>query len=181
MNTSSSYRIKENMASSSEKESLMKKRFRQDSSDPEAYCQKCDKLTKDNIMCQGCKPDYCLTCAKMSPALYECLVRGEIEGFYWCCRSCKATMPSLDNITSLLKDMQNEGKERMTKLESRVDVLESGAKEVIQESVSSMKEDISSLKGNINNLVDLRHAELENEEKLISSCLICLSTISLLD
>ena len=166
MNTSTSYRTKENMASSSEKGSLTKKRFRQDSSDPEAYCQKCDKLTKDNIMCQGCKLDYCLTCAKMSPTLYECLVQGEMEGFCWCCRSCKATMPSLDNITGLLKDMQKESNERMTKLESRVDVLESGAKEVIQESVSSMKEDIiSSLKGDINNLVDSRHTELEDRKR----------------
>ena len=128
MNISTSYRIKANMASSSEKDSLVKKRFWQDSSDPEAYCQKCDKLTKDIIMCQGCKLDYSLTCAKMSPTLYECLVQGEMEGFYSCCRSCKATIPSLDNITGLLKDMQKETNERMTKLKSRVDVLESGAK-----------------------------------------------------
>ena len=60
-------------------------------------------------------------------------------------------MPSLDNITVLLKDMLKESNERMAKFESRVGVLESGAKEAIQGSVPSMKQDIiSSLKEDIN-------------------------------
>ena len=64
-----------------------------------------------------------------------------MEGFCWSCRSYKATLPSLDNITGLLKAIQKESNERMTKLESRVDKLESGANEVIQASVANMKQD----------------------------------------
>ena len=75
-------------------------------------------------------------------------------------------MPSLDNITVLLKDMQKESNERMAKLESRLGVLESGAKEAIQGTVSSMKQDIiSSLKEDINELVDTRHVELEERKR----------------
>lgn len=154
------------MATISDKDSLAKKRSRQDSSDPETNCQKCDKIIKDKIMCQGCKLDYCLACAKITPTMFECMVQGEMEDFYWSCRSCKATMPSLDNITVLLKDMQKESNERMARLESRVGVLESGAKEAIQGSVSSMKQDIiSSLKEDINKLVDTRHVELEERKR----------------
>lgn len=154
------------MATISEKDSLAKKRSRQDSSDPETNCQICDKTIKDKIMCLGCKLDYCLVCANISPTMFECMVQGEMEDFYWSCRSCRATMPSLDNITILLKNMQKESNERMTKLESRVGVLETGAKEVIQETVSSMKEDIiSSLKDDINKTVDTRYGELEERKR----------------
>lgn len=139
--------FKETMATVSDKDSLAKQKSRQDSSDPETNCQKCDKTIKDKIMCQGCKHDYCLACAKISPTMFECMVQGEIEDFYWSCRSCKATMPSLDNITIILKNMQKESNERMTKLESRVGVLEMGAKEAIQGTVSSMRQDIKSQRG----------------------------------
>ena len=54
----------------------------------------------------------------------------------------------------------------MARLESRVGGLESGAKEAIQGSVSSMKQDIiSSLKEDINKLVDTRHVELEERKR----------------
>ena len=80
-----------------------------------------------------------------------------MDDFYWSCRSFKTTIPSLDNITGLLKDMQKESNERMTRLESRVNILESENKENIKESVIDMKEEIiSSLKDDINKIVDSR-------------------------
>ena len=69
------------MATISDTDSLAKKRSRQDSSDPETNCQKCDKTIKDKIMCQGCKLDYCLACAKITPTMFECMVQGEMEDF----------------------------------------------------------------------------------------------------
>ena len=147
-------------------DSLFKKRLRQDSSDPESCCQKCDKLTKESVRCQGCKLDYCVSCAKISPTLFECLMQGEMDDFYWSCRSCKTTIPSLDNITGLLKDMQKESNERMTRLESRVNTLESETKENIKESVIDMKEEIiSSLKDDINKIVDSRQGEIEDRKR----------------
>ena len=97
-----------------------KKRFRQDSSDPEAACQKCDKIITESVICQGCKLDYCVACAKISPTLFECLRSGEMNDFYWSCTSCRTTLPTLDNITGMLKDMQKDSNERMTRLETRV-------------------------------------------------------------
>ena len=45
-------------------------------------------------MVVSCKLDNCLKCA-----LFEYLTQGEMEDFLWSCKSCKATFPSLDNIT----------------------------------------------------------------------------------
>ena len=62
---------------------FLKKRSRQDSSDPETNCQKCDKIIKEKIMCQGCKLDYCINCVGIIPTLFECLIQGEMEDFFW--------------------------------------------------------------------------------------------------
>ena len=103
---------------------------------------------------------------KISPTLFECLMQGEMDDFYWSCRSCKTTIPSLDNITGLLKDIQKESNERMTRLESRVNTLESETKENIKESVIDMKEEIiSSLKDDINKIVDSRQGEIEDKKR----------------
>ena len=107
------------------------------------------------MICQGCKLDYCVACAKISPTLFECLRSGEMNDFYWSCTSCRTTLPTLDN-TGMLKDMQKDSNEMMTCLETRVTSLESDTKDEIKGSVSNMKaEIISSLKGDINKLVDI--------------------------
>ena len=150
-----------------------KKRFRQDSSDPEAACQKCDKIITESVICQGCKLDYCVACAKISPTLFECLRSGEMNDFYWSCTSCRTTLPTLDNITGMLKDMQKDSNERMTRLETRVTSLESDTKDEIKGTVSNMKaEIISSLKDDINKLVDTRHGEMEERKRRESNIVI---------
>ena len=103
------------------------------------------------MRCQGCKLDDCVSWANISPTLFEYLSQGEMGNFYWSCISCRATLPTLDNITGLLKDMQKESNERMTRLETRVIFLESDTKEVIKGPVVDMKEEIiSSLREDIN-------------------------------
>ena len=49
-----------------------------------------------------------------------------MEDFLWPCKSCKATFPSLDNITKSLKESLDKNDTRMTKFEDRVGKLESG-------------------------------------------------------
>lgn len=143
----------------------VKKRSRQDSSDPETSCQKCDKIIKEKIMCQGCKLDYCVKCAGITPTLFECLIQGEMEDFFWSCKSCRATFPSLDNITKILKDSQEKSNARMNKLEDRVSSLES-SKDEMRQSVLVMKDEIvSSVKEDISKLVDARHSELEDRRR----------------
>ena len=89
-----------------------------------------------------------------------------MDDFYWSCRSCRATLPTLDNITGLLKDMQKESNERMTRLESRDIFLESDTKEVIKGYVVDMKEEIiSSLREDINKIIDTRHGEMEERKR----------------
>ena len=74
-----------------------------------------------------------------------------MDQFMWCCTSCRATFPSLENITSTLNDLKKSNENRFDDLESRVKTMEEGNKQDIEESVASMKVDImKSLKNDIN-------------------------------
>ena len=146
-------------------ESAFKKRARQDSSDPETCCQKCDSVITEKIMCQGCKLDYCLKCAGITHELFGYLTQGEMEDFLWSCKSCKATFPSLDNITKYLKESLDKSDTRMTKLEDRMGKLESSNLST-NKAVLDMKDEIcQSLKEDVNKLVDARNSELEDRRR----------------
>ena len=81
------------------------------------------------------------------------------------CKSCKATFPSLDNITKILKDSREKSNAKMNKIEDRISSLES-SKEDMRQSVLVIKDEIvSSVKEYINELVDARHSELEDRKR----------------
>ena len=145
------------MASSSEKDP---KRPRQDSSEDDSgfMCQRCDYVVDKVITCSGCSLSFCLKCANVSKTLHQCIMEGELENFHWSCRSCKATFPTLQKISSSLQDITGKHDARMSIIEVRLDRFENCAKEEIQSQVNIMKEDIiTSLKTDINTVVDARN------------------------
>lgn len=124
-----------------------------------------ETVITEKIMCQGCKSDYCLKCAGITLELFRYLTQGEMEDFLWSCKSCKATFPSLDNITKYLKESLDKSDTRMTKLEDRMGKLEANNVST-NKAVFDMKEEIyNSLKDDINNLVDARNNELEDRRR----------------
>ena len=89
-----------------------------------------------------------------------------MEQFMWSCPSCKATFPSLENITTVLTDLRKSNNERLDELDNRIKIIEDGNQENIKESVESMKGDVlQSLKDDINNLVDTRVKELDERKR----------------
>ena len=141
------------MAASSR--NVLTKRPRQDSDG-----QRCDLLTRERVVCSGCKLDFCLRCANISATLWECITKGELDDFIWSCRSCRATFPSLDNISKVLGDIKTSTNSRMDKFEERLGTIEERTNEEIKNNVSSMKtEIIESLQGNLESLVDSRTKE----------------------
>ena len=86
------------------------KRVRLGSDETDIECQKRSKIVNENIACSGCKLRYCLKCAKINVALYNCIQAGDMDEFMWSCTSCRATFPSLENITSTLNDLKNQMK-----------------------------------------------------------------------
>lgn len=146
--------------------SKQSKRIRVGSDEAEIECQKCSSIIGDSITCSGCKLAYCLKCAKISEALYNCILAGEMDQFMWSCNSCRATFPSLENISSALTDLKKSNDARIGELENRVKNIEEGSRQDIQTSVSTMKEDIiNSLKEDIDKLVDSRTKELDDRKK----------------
>ena len=88
-----------------------------------------------------------------------------MEDFLWSCKSCKATFPSLDNITKYLKESLDKSDTRMTKLEDRMGKLESSNLST-NKAVLDMKDEIcQSLKEDVNKLVDARNSELEDRRR----------------
>ena len=139
------------------------KRQREDSL---LYCQKCDDIMDANIECSGCKLKYCLRCAEISERLFQCISNGELANFHYNCASCKATFPSLENISGALNIIQTKHDERMTAIENRMDSLETKTSTEIKSSVEGMKEDIiNSIRGDVDKLVDKRHREMEDRRR----------------
>ena len=142
------------------------KRLRIGSDETEHECQKCSHIIHESISCSGCKLSYCLKCAKISETLYNCIKSGEMDQFMWSCASCKATFPSLENITTVLTDLRKSNDDRLDELDNRIKIIEDGNQEDIKESVESMKDDVlQSLKDDINNLVDTRVKELDERKR----------------
>ena len=82
------------------------------SDETDIECQKCSKIVNENIACSGCKLRYCLKCAKINVALYKCIQAGDMDQFMWSFTSCRATFPSLENITSTLNDLKKSNENR---------------------------------------------------------------------
>ena len=142
------------------------KRLRQDSDDQEVLCQRCDYLTKERVICSDCKLNFCLRCANISDALWTCITKGELDNFIWSCRSCRATFPSLDNISKVLGDIQTTTNSRMDKFEARLGTIEERTTDKIKNSVSSIKSEIlESLQTNLEGLVDSRTKEIEDRKR----------------
>ena len=161
------------MSMSSQSDRNQTKRLRVGSDDTEIQCQKCDKIVKEKIECSGCKLDYCIYCANVTPQLFDLIQNGDLEDFMWTCRSCRATFPSLENISCVLKDIQKNTDQRIDSLESRMTNVEKNTEEAIKDSVENMKSEvIESLKENIDKLVDARSKEIEDRKRRESNLVL---------
>lgn len=99
--------------------------------------------------------------------------KGELDGFLWSCRSCKSTFPSLENISSCLKEIQTKHEVRMSSLEERVSKIETVSSDEINSRINSMKEEVlSSLTGEITNIVDKRNKEVEERKRREANILV---------
>ena len=54
---------------------VLLKRLRQDSDDQEVLCQRCEYLTKDRLVCSGCKLNFCLKCANVGTNAWQCITK----------------------------------------------------------------------------------------------------------
>ena len=142
------------------------KRMRVASSDEEVMCQKCDVVVKESIICSGYKLNYCLKCAQVNQSLFDIIHSGELENFMWSCRSCRETFPSLENITSVVQDIQKKSDVRMNRLEESMSSIENQSSLRIRECMANVKHEIlEELKGDINDMVDVRTKEMEERKR----------------
>ena len=163
------------MAMSSQSDRNQTNRLRVGSDNTEIQCQKCDKIVKEKIECSGCKLDYCIYCINVTPHLlvFELIQKGELEDFMWTCRSCRATFPSLENISCVLKDIQKNADQRIESLESYMTNVETITEEAIKDSVENMKSEVIV---SLLLMQDPKRLKTERGEKVTWCCLICPNT-----
>ena len=88
-------------------------------------------------------------------------MEGELDNFHWTCRSCRSMFPSIESISSSIKDIQKQHDHRMSRMEERMTKMVVNTKQEIKLQVTSMKDEIiDSLKQDINKVVDTRNKEL---------------------
>ena len=127
----------------------------------EVQCQKCDKIITDKIACSGCTK-----CANVSKQLFSLIMEGELDDFKWQCRSCKATFPSLENISYVLGDIQKSTDKRISNLEERVSNFETNTSETIKDSIVNLKSEvIDSVKEDLNKIVEARTMEIDDRNR----------------
>ena len=98
--------------------------------------------------------------------MWQCITRGELDNFLWSCKSCRATFPSLNNISKVLGDIQTTTYSRMEKFEQRLNTIEERTKADITSSVMTMKaEIIERLQSNLESLVDSITKELDDRKR----------------
>ena len=127
-------------------------------------CGKCDQeVDLNDLSCSGCKIIFCQKCTGLSKPVYACVRSGELSDFMWSCRSCKSTIPTLENISSSLKDIQTSNVIRFGQIEERLEKVELNTG---KEALDKMKEDITSeVSNNIATAVDDRLKEYEDQRK----------------
>ena len=134
------------------------KRSREDSI---IYCQKCETEVKVSVACSGCK--FCLKCAPVSPALYECIEGANLAISIITVQVVKQHSHLLKIFTSNLKQSQYKNDKRMSDLEERISKLEKNSNDELKSNVQSMKgEIIDSTRNDIDKFVDNRNRELED-------------------
>ena len=127
-------------------------------------CGKCDQeVDLNDLSCSGCKIIFCQKCTGLSKPVYACVRSGELSDFMWSCRSCKSTIPTLENISLSLKDIQTSNATRFGQIEERLEKVELNTG---KEALDKMKEDITSeVSNNIATAVDDRLKEYEDQRK----------------
>ena len=140
-----------------------KKRQRPGSND-DLSCAKCDKdVDHRDLSCSGCKLLYCEQCTGLSKSVYACVRAGELGEFLWSCKSCKNTLPTLENINSTLKEIQSSNVTRFKNIEDRLQIVEKNSG---QEFINNIKKDVTNeIRVDISTVVNDQLKEYEDIRK----------------
>ena len=128
---------------------------------------------RNPCVCVCCKLYYYLVCANIKPSLYLCIVDRDLEDFHWSCSCCKSMFPMLENIATVVNDIQEKHEdmligleERVSKVEKTTKSLEQTTKQEIEKNVTGMKTNIlDNLRGDIDRLAESRNTELEDRKQ----------------
>ena len=117
-----------------------------DGGDDTTPCAMCDVLLDYDskaLCCDFCGNWVCLPCSGMPGIVYDTITTNEIPNFIWTCDSCRAAIPTIRNMSKMLKDIKDEqtdSRQEMKKLHSRVEKIESTIDDKIQDAIEEYRE-----------------------------------------
>lgn len=99
-------------------------------------------------------------------AAFDLITKGGLDDYRHHCKSCKNTLPSLENIEQKLTNMSEQQEQRMRTLEDRVNKMETWTKQTVKEELKCAKEDfMEDIEDKISKIVDSKTREIEDRRR----------------
>lgn len=139
-------------------------------------CPKCESEidSKDpSLSCCMCGSRFCLTCTKIPIEMYYEIEDGNIEGFAWHCRGCRASLPTLKSMDHTLKQIDERNESRFQSLEKKVDKLDKVITEKVTCEVKKLKiEVVEEIKTDMDQIIDKKIKEYEEQQLRASNVIV---------
>lgn len=133
-----------------------------------SFCTICHNTTEKHsrINCASCKLQFCKPCTGLSTKAFDLFLSDELDGYKWNCKSCKQTLPTLEQMNNTLKELSIKQDKRLTTLEDQMQNIDHKIGHKINENMSHVKDQITStLKDEIGELVDARCKEMDDRRR----------------
>ncbi len=114
-------------------------------SEGDRECAKCDGIVNDNVKalrCEFCTVWVCLHCTEVPESMYDLMMDKEVPNVIWTCDSCIHALPTIKKLGKTLqgvKDEQISCKKDISKLNEKVDKLESSIDVKVQDAINDYR------------------------------------------
>ncbi|XP_060574693.1 uncharacterized protein LOC132732313 [Ruditapes philippinarum] len=134
----------------------------------EKSCAKCEDeiVEKSKVECQSWKLYFCARCSGLSTTVIDLMLNGELQDYRYNCKSCKQTIPTLENIDKKLSKISDQQERRMSSLEEKVNRIEISTKNIIKEEIKDIKNNImTDFEEKICRMIQARTNEMDDRRR----------------
>ena len=131
------------------------------------HCARCDNdLGTNRIECKSCTLPYCARCSGMSMTAFDLVTSGGLEDYNFLCKSCKKTMPTLENIDKKLNVISDQQERRLRSIEENISKIKLDTKTMVQDEMKEVhKKLLKDLEHNITKTADARIKEMDDRRR----------------
>ena len=141
------------------------------------YCVFCNTAIVQSTparSCDSCNNWICLTCSKVSPGLYDELVKDSDanpgnNSIGWLCCVCKGMKSDLRSINTNILELKSSNDKRLQQVEDKLSSLENSIQDTVRKEVETAKTDITEvvkkdIADTVEKLVEAKIKEMEDRK-----------------